>query len=1162
MENPDDIKQPEVEKTATAFGNPAMPEVEKTATAPRNPAMPEVEKTATAPRNPAMPEVEKTATAPRNPASPVEKTASAFNAVPAGNPLPASGYKEGDTITVGGKNYIVEKELGRGGEGTIYIVKKGRRRYALKKYNPTSKVNMAVMPALQKLNDKHVLVEIVDYAEDFELLEYVPGGSAAAAGIKGNKEAITGIMLKTAFALDEMHKAGIIHKDIKPANILIKDRDTWNSVVCDFGIADVLGPKGSVSTPQTRTPTYAAPEVYDPQNTSTLGAVTYCELTPKADFYSLGMTVLSLWMGEAKFRQKEHELSMDKKKGRIEIPEDMPDPLNKICRGLLIKDPGKRWDLDEIVRTIEGEDVEVEEDWRLADLNITFSATKHLYANTPKELADCMCEDPELGIHYLYDGTVEKWLKECDPGLAREIHDIWENRLKDNHELGRFAAVCTLDPKRPYLLVGTSRETGETVEKDCVTLKDVSDFCNDVLLDDQSISDLEDDYFKEWVRVRDASIVESFPDPDDNVFAGVYMLRVQLIDPLTDIALRNDPNHPDYAMTGEGIGRFLNKIYNIFWNICEGDLEKVDSIWNRKEYAPLNRQISVDMIRCVAASIIDTVEERYFVDFLNTKGYRFKDQLRWFYSATDRESQEYEEKAGPDDDLYFFQSSWMKIIKGYGATPEYLFTGSNRTVTTPNEVFSESKKVLKDEFENKGLRGFLAVCRMDDPTVNLKPQFTYEKLLQQYVLDMERIDDTMEPVVRYNRAVKEAERLLGEGKSKIRSLNARNLAQYILTLLLAVVPAVLLLAMLVFSIIENPLVDTSSLHLQNYIWIVGIVLGVGTYFINLRDDENVGCIGSIIGGLIIAVILYFLVRFLGQFILYFYAAVVLVVLVFFSMRTIFSPSPYARKARKFIKPGFDEKVLEPLYYAFDDEDEFDSSLNGAFNEEEMQNWKADLRVRRIFMLIFIGVVWFLLLFSMLIPKSERFDRLTAPFVERIFGSSPVEEETIEPYILRPLQKGDKGEEVMKLQNFLREQGYSKGRADGDYGRGTQKAVEAFQQAQGLEVTGIVDSLTIIEISKIVAAQAAAQAAETQPETPVKPEQKTQPESKPKAAPTPKPAEQSAPAAQPAAEKPTEKPAEQPAAEPAPAQTATPVESDVQSISLDQLIKVTNQNNNP
>ena len=1121
MENPNGIMQPEVEKTAIS--------PEKTAISP-----------------------EKTAIASEKTAIASEKTAIVSQAVPAGNPIPPSGYKEGDTITVGGKNYTIEKKIGSGGEGDIFIVKKDGRRYALKKYHPKFHANVAVMPALQKLNDKHVLVEIVDFADDFELLEYVPGDSAASAGIKGNAKAITGIVLKTAFALDEMHKAGIIHKDIKPANILIKDRDTWNSVLCDFGIADVLGPNGSVNTPQTRTPTYAAPEVYDPENTNRLGDTIYCELTPKADFYSLGMTILSLWLGEEKFRQKEHELSMDKKKGRIAIPDDMPDPLNKICRGLLIKNPGKRWDLDEIVRTIEGEDVEVEEDMLVEDLKINFNASKHLTANTPEELAYCMDEDPELAIKYLYKGQIENWLKDYYPELAIEMQDIVETRFPKNTELGRFAAVCALNPAHPFVLSGTSRKTGETVKRDCVTLKDVSNFCNDALLDDKSIADLENDRFKEWVRMRNARIVESFPNPENNMYVGAYMLRIQLIDPLTDIALRNDPNHPDYAMTGEGIGRFLNKIYNIYWNICGGNIGQVDSIWNRKENAPLNRQISADMIKCVAASIINTVKHRYFVNFLNTKNNRFKEQLRWFYSATDRESQEYAKKAGPDDDMYFFQSSWMKLIKGYGATPEYLFTGSNKTVTTTKEVFHESKKVLKDEFENKGLRGFLAVCRMDDPTVNLKPQFTYEKLLQQYVLDMERIDDTMRPVVRFNRAVREAERLLGDGKAKIRSLNTRNLAQYILTLLLAVIPAVLLLAMLVFSIIENPLVNTDSFHLQNYIWTVGLVLGVGVYVLSLGDGENLGCIASLIGGIILAVILYFLVKFLGQFILYFYAVVVFVVLVFFSIRTIFSPSAYANKARKFIKPGFDEKVLEPLYYAFGNEIEFDSSLNGAFNDLEMQNWKADLRVRRIFMLIFIGVVWFLLLFSMLIPKSERFDRLTAPIIERIFGSSPAQEEpAIELYILQPLQKGDKGEEVVKLQNFLREQGYTKLRADGDYGPATQKTVEAFQQAQGLEATGIVDSLTIVEISKIVATRTETNVEETQPETPVEPIKTVKPEQKPK------PAKKSKPV-----ETPQPKPQPEPKAESAPAQQTTSAASDVPSVRLDDLIKVINQNNNP
>ena len=159
MENPNGIMQPEVEKTAIS--------PERTAISP-----------------------EKTAIASEKTAIASEKTAIVSQAVPAGNPIPPSGYKEGDTITVGGKNYTIEKKIGSGGEGDIFIVKKDGRRYALKKYHPKFHANVAVMPALQKLNDKHVLVEIVDFADDFELLEYVPGDSAASAGIKGNAKAI------------------------------------------------------------------------------------------------------------------------------------------------------------------------------------------------------------------------------------------------------------------------------------------------------------------------------------------------------------------------------------------------------------------------------------------------------------------------------------------------------------------------------------------------------------------------------------------------------------------------------------------------------------------------------------------------------------------------------------------------------------------------------------------------------------------------------------------------------------------------------------------------------------------------------------------------------------------------------------------------------------
>ena len=165
------------------------------------------------------------------------------------------------------------------------------------------------MPILQQLNDQHILTEIVDFADDFELLEFVSGGSAASVDLKGNAQAITAIAVKTALALDTMHKAGVIHKDVKPANILLRDTTSWDSVLCDFGIADQLTEKGSVSTTQARTIVYAAPEMYAESNTiyNPSDGKTYCELTDKADFYSLGMTILSLWMGEEKFLQQEQE---------------------------------------------------------------------------------------------------------------------------------------------------------------------------------------------------------------------------------------------------------------------------------------------------------------------------------------------------------------------------------------------------------------------------------------------------------------------------------------------------------------------------------------------------------------------------------------------------------------------------------------------------------------------------------------------------------------------------------------------------------------------------------------------------------------------------------------------------------------------------------------
>lgn len=1024
--------------------------------------VPEPQKTAIAPQKTAV-APQRTAAVPQKTAAAPQRTAAArvVGAAPRGSSVPSGKHDPGETVKVGGRSYTVEKLLGSGTEGDIYVVNDRRRRYALKFCHPGFQTNVLVLEELKKLNGKGFITDIIDCGDDYELMDYIPDGSAASAGIKGNPEAILAIALKTARALDEMHKAGVIHKDVKPANILIKDTVSWDSVLCDFGIADCLDKDGKCATQQLRTPVYAAPEVYS--DTVTIGQKVYIELTPKADFYSLGMTILSLWMGEGAFLQQERKVALDKIKGRITVPPDMPDPLAKICRGLLIRDPAKRWDLKEILLTLDHKDVPVEEDQIIEDLNIVYSASAHLTANTPEELAACMAHDEDLGIKYLYRGQVEKWLSPY-PELVMEIQDIVEKRYPKDRSTGLFAALCVLDPGMPFSLSGIDRETGDEVRELVYTLKDVSNFCRRTVPDSDTEAGLCSDCFREWVRVRDKALAASLPA--DNGQTSCYMLWVQTIDPLSDINLCNDPDDPDYAMTQEGIGRFLNKLYTIFWCHCGGDLSTFSDEWEKPEYAPLNRKIPYAVLGSVVANFFKPEDYHYITDFFDTKGQRFSRQRSWFVHCTDRNSDDFLKKAGPKDDVSRVQFAWMKVIKGYGVDPVYEFVDSGEQVTTLEELFSYSKKTLKAELDNRGLRGWLAVQHQEDPNADLSETFAYESLLLDYLDDLSRIDGDNEAVQRFVEAEEEAREILSSGKARIHMLGFRSTLQYILTLLLAALPALVLFAMLVFSIIETPVVDVSGFHLERFVWVLGIVFAGIIFF----TSDSEGCLIPIIGGGIAAFALALLVRFLGQFILYFFAAVVLAVLVFFSIKTLFCPSSYARKARKFNKPGFDEEILEPLYYAFSDEDTFDSSLNGAFNDDEIDGWKDDLKRRRRNMFIFIGMVWVLLAFSLLVPKSERFGRFSAPLLEWI---TPAREEPV-PDLLQfgSLEPDSRGDDVLALQQYLKDTGYLKGALDGIYGKGTRQAVSAFQKANGLEVTGIADAATVQMINKLAAEAAA------------------------------------------------------------------------------------------
>lgn len=352
------------------------------------------------------------------------------------------------------------------GEAIIFEVENDGQLYALKLYRHGVVPNHAVLQKIMELRGNGLLVDIYAHGQwhdevgggdyHYEVMQRCDGGSLATINVQGDEKRLKELACQMAAALDFAHKNGVLHRDVKPANFLFTDKSQTRFVLTDWGLAKTLDKDGRTVTDDGRTKIYAAPEMY----TYIPGTPTY--VGPKADFFSLGMALMALWMGEGRLLADETKLVHDKQEETLPYPRrgEMSEHTLGLIKALTRRNPDVRAGFDDIIRWSKGEKIyEEKEDDSLAEFKIVFNASLGLIAHTPKELSNMMWANQDLAKKYLYSDKIAGWFRDIErPELAMEMEDITENRFPGNQDEGLYAACLTLNPEMPFTFIKANKK--------------------------------------------------------------------------------------------------------------------------------------------------------------------------------------------------------------------------------------------------------------------------------------------------------------------------------------------------------------------------------------------------------------------------------------------------------------------------------------------------------------------------------------------------------------------------------------------------------------------------------------------------------------------------------------------------------------------------------
>jgi serine/threonine protein kinase/Tfp pilus assembly protein PilF len=255
--------------------------------------------------------------------------------------------------------YQIIEELGKGGMGKVYRVldKELKEEVALKLIKPEIASDKKILERFsnelklaRKISHKNVgrMYELMEEkGTRYITMEYVPGEDLKRLirkiGQLGAGQAIP-IAKQICNGLGEAHRLGVVHRDLKPQNVMVDEEG--NARILDFGIARAIKGKGITDAGvMVGTPEYMSPEQAEVK-----------EVDQRSDIYSLGVILYEMVTGRVPF-EGETPLGIAMKH-KSEMPENpivlnaqLPEDLSRVILKCMEKDKDKRYQSSEDVRS-------------------------------------------------------------------------------------------------------------------------------------------------------------------------------------------------------------------------------------------------------------------------------------------------------------------------------------------------------------------------------------------------------------------------------------------------------------------------------------------------------------------------------------------------------------------------------------------------------------------------------------------------------------------------------------------------------------------------------------------------------------------------------------------------------------------------------------------